>query len=56
MEHIIAASSNKGDLVFDPFTGSGSTAIAANKLSRKFVGSEMGEVEYNQAIERLNSA
>jgi len=56
MEHIIAASSNKSDLVFDPFTGSGSTAIAANKLGRKFIGSEMGEVEYNQAIERLNSA
>lgn len=54
MEHIISASSNKNDLVFDPFTGSGSTAIAARKLGRKFIGSEMGKEEYKQAITRLD--
>ncbi len=54
MEHIITASSNPGDLVLDPFTGSGSTPIAAKKLGRKFVGSEMGKKEYQQAIERLD--
>jgi len=53
MEHIIATSSNPNDTVLDPFTGSGSTPIAAKRLGREFIGSEMGEKEYNQAIERL---
>ena len=55
MEHIITASSNPGDLVLDPFTGSGSTPIAARNLGRKFVGSEMGKKEYKQAISRLST-
>lgn len=55
MEHIIAASSAKGGVVLDLFTGSGSTAIAAVRLGREFIGSEMGKAEYEQALERLNS-
>ena len=35
---IILASSRKGDIVFDPFIGSGTTAVVAQKLGRKFVG------------------
>jgi hypothetical protein len=35
---IIKASSNKGDLVLDPFCGCGTTAIVASKLFRKFIG------------------
>jgi len=38
---IILASSNPGDLVFDPFLGSGTTAVVANKLGRKYSGIEM---------------
>ncbi len=53
MEHIIQTSSNEGDLVLDPFTGSGSTPIAARNLKRAFIGSEMGEKEYGQAVARL---
>lgn len=53
MEHIINTSSNEGDLVLDLFTGSGSTPIAARNLNRAFIGSEMGEKEYGQAIARL---
>ena len=38
LERIIRASSNKGDLVLDPFCGCGTTAEAAWKLGRKFLG------------------
>lgn len=37
---LILASSNKGDIVFDPFLGSGTTAVTAKKLNRNFVGIE----------------
>ena len=35
---IILASSNKGDLILDPFIGSGTTAVVAKRLQRKFIG------------------
>lgn len=38
IERIVLASSNKGDLVLDCFLGSGTTAIAAKKLKRNFIG------------------
>ena len=40
---LILASSNPGDVVFDPFLGSGSTAVTAKKLNRHFAGIEMNE-------------
>lgn len=40
---LILASSNEGDLVFDPFLGSGSTSVTAKKLNRHFVGIEQNE-------------
>lgn len=41
LERIIQASSNKGDLVLDPFLGSGTTAVAAQRLERRWVGIEL---------------
>ncbi|KKN08721.1 hypothetical protein LCGC14_1053880 [marine sediment metagenome] len=38
---IILASSNVGDVVFDPFLGSGTTSVVANKLRRRFLGVEI---------------
>lgn len=38
---IILASSNEGDMVFDPFLGSGTTAVVAKKLDRRYLGIEM---------------
>jgi len=53
---IILASSNKGEIVFDPFLGSGSTAVAAKKLERKFVGVEIDEYYCCLAEKRLELA
>jgi len=39
----LLASTQEGDLVFDPFTGSGTTAVAAKELGRFFVGAELEE-------------
>ena len=40
---IILAATNKGDTVLDPFSGSGTTGIAANLLGRKYIGIEQDE-------------
>lgn len=40
---LILASSNSGDVVFDPFLGSGSTSVTAKKLNRHYVGVEINE-------------
>jgi len=42
---LILASSNPGDLVLDPFVGSGTTAVVSKKLGRRFIGIEL-EAEY----------
>ena len=40
---LLLASSNVGDVVFDPFLGSGTTSVVARKLGRRFVGVELDE-------------
>ncbi len=53
---LILASSQKGDMVFDPFLGSGTTAVVAKKLARKFAGIER-ELDYCcWTIKRLDMA
>lgn len=47
---------NPGDTVFDPFTGIGSTGYVALLQERKFIGIELKEVYYNQAVENLKVA
>ncbi len=41
LERIILASTNEGDLVMDPFSGSSTTGVAAIRLKRRFVGVEI---------------
>ena len=53
---IILASSNEGDMVFDPFMGSGSTAVTAKKLGRHFSGIEQNEQYCVWAGKRLEMA
>ncbi|MFH0779580.1 MAG: DNA methyltransferase [Parcubacteria group bacterium] len=55
IERIILASSNKGDLVFDPFIGSGTTAVVAKKLGRNYLGFEIEKKFYILTQKRLAS-
>ncbi len=50
---LILASSEEGDLVFDPFMGSGTTCVVAKKLGRKFLGVEKEARYCAYAVERL---
>ena len=52
---IIRASSNEGELVLDPFAGSGTTLAVAKKLGREFLGCELSEEYVKYATDRLKS-
>ena len=53
---LVLASTNKGDLVCDPFLGSGTTAVVCKKLNRDFVGIEKDKEYCLGAQKRLNQA
>ena len=53
LERIVKASSNEGDIVLDPFSGSFSTGSVARKLNRKFIGLEINEDYVKIGIRRL---
>ena len=56
IRRLIDASSNEGDLILDPFGGSGTTFAVAEACNRRWVGTEL-ELEYCNIIkERLNDA
>ncbi|HEY3854362.1 MAG TPA: site-specific DNA-methyltransferase [Verrucomicrobiae bacterium] len=56
MERIIAASSNAGDIVLDPFCGCGTTIHAAQKLGRKWIGIDVTYLAINLIKRRLKDA
>lgn len=53
---LLLASSSEGDVVFDPFAGSGTTAVTAKKLGRRFVVVEQNELYCAWAMKRLEMA
>lgn len=53
VERVISASSNPGDLVLDPFIGSGTTAVVARRLGRRFLGFEIEPDYVRLALKRL---
>ena len=53
---LILASSNKEDMVFDPFLGSGTTSVTAKKLGRHYIGIEQNEIYCALAEKRLEIA
>lgn len=52
LERLIALATEPGELVIDPFGGAGTTFVAAERLHRRWLGSELGDVE--PARERLS--
>lgn len=53
LERIITASSNKGDIVLDPFCGCGTTLIASQKLGRKWIGIDVSPTACKLMARRL---
>lgn len=54
-ERLIIMLSNEGDLVMDPFMGSGTALVAANNLGRGFIGFDNEQTAFDKTCERLNS-
>lgn len=55
IERIILLSTDEGDLILDPFLGTGTTAIAAQKLGRNYLGIEISEDYLNIAYTKLTN-
>lgn len=56
IERAIELWSNEGDLVYSPFAGIGSEGVGALELNRRFIGSELKESYFNQAVANLKNA
>ncbi|MCM8788564.1 MAG: site-specific DNA-methyltransferase [Candidatus Omnitrophica bacterium] len=56
LERILIASTHEGDMVLDPFMGSGTTGVAAVKLKRKFIGCELESSFIEISIKRIEEA
>lgn len=54
LKHIIKIASNEDDVVFDPFMGVGSSAIASLLLKRKFIGIEIDKSYFDATKERIS--
>ena len=54
VKQLVETFSKPGDIVCDPFVGSGTTAIACKLTNRQFVGAEINEETYKLAVVRLS--
>ena len=55
IERFIELSSIENDLVFDPFMGSGTTAIACTNTNRNYIGFELDEIYHEKSLERIKN-
>jgi DNA modification methylase len=56
IERIIKLTTNEGDLIVDPFMGSGTTAIACMNTNRRFIGFEINKDYFEEANKRIDEA
>ena len=56
MSYLIQQLSSEGDIIFDPFMGSGSTGVAALQTGRRFVGCELSQEHFATAEKRMRQA
>ena len=54
LERVISATSNPNSIVFDPFLGSGTTAVVAKRYGRQYLGTELDKDYYKKAVKRIN--
>ena len=55
LDRIIKASSNKGDVVFDPFCGCATTLVTADRLQRDWIGIDISEKAAELVVERIEA-
>lgn len=55
MEHFIKVLSNEGDIILDPFMGSGTTGVACKTLNRNFIGIEIDKNYFDIACKRVQN-
>lgn len=55
LERVVSALSNPGDVVLDPYAGSGTTLAVARRLGRGFIGIDAGPVAIATTLERLRA-
>ena len=55
LERIIQIATNEGDMVLDPFCGSGTTLVASRLLSRKFIGIDISQEAIELSRDRVNN-
>ncbi|MFR8230003.1 MAG: DNA methyltransferase [Anaeromassilibacillus sp.] len=54
VEWLVQLSSKQGDFLLDPYLGTGTTAIAAIRNKRRFIGCEIDSHYYEIAVRRIN--
>lgn len=55
-EKLVSIHTNEGDIILDPFMGSGTTGVAAINKGRKFIGLEVLPEYFDTAVERITTA
>lgn len=53
VENCILSCTNEGDIVLDPFSGSGTVAVVCKKLNRNFIGIEKDETFYKKSLKTI---